>query len=278
MKIVITGARGLLGSEVTAAAVRRGLEVVELGRDDLDVTDKDAVNDRILAEAPAWVIHCAAYTAVDGAEEEPALAMRVNRDGAGNVARATTRAGARTVYISTDYVFDGAKRSPYLPSDPIGPLSVYGRTKLAGEEAIAAEGSAHLIVRTGWLYGAGGGNFVKAILTRAERGEGLKVVDDQRGRPTWAKNVADTLFDLINAEVEGVWHVADGGAATWLDLAEEVLRLRGLDVPVDGVGSETWGAAAPRPTYSVMDLTATEHALGRPMMEWREALGRFLAE
>jgi dTDP-4-dehydrorhamnose reductase len=281
LKIVVTGARGALGTEVAAAADRLGLEVVGLGREDLDVTDAPAVDARIAAESPVWVVHCAAYTDVDRAEEEPEHAMRVNRDGAANVARAAAGRGARTVYVSTDYVFDGEKRSPYSPSDPVGPLSVYGRTKLAGEEAVVravtSRDIAPLIVRTGWLYGAAGRNFVTGILDRAERGEDLRVVDDQRGRPTWARNVAEVVFDLVDGAVDGVWHVADGGEATWLDLAHEALRLRGLDVSVDGVSSEEWGAAAPRPAYSVMELAATERALGRPMMDWREALGRFLA-
>jgi len=267
----------LLGTEVMAAAAQRGSAVTGLGRDDVDVTHAAELNARIAEESPTCVLHCAAYTAVDRAEREPELAMRVNRDGAANVARAAAEVGARTVYVSTDYVFDGEKRVPYLPSDPVGPLSVYGRTKLAGEESVVRAGIAPLIVRTGWLYGAGGRSFVNAILDRAERGEVLRVVDDQRGRPTWARNVAEVVLDLIEADVGGVWHVADGGDATWLDLAAEALRLRGLCRSIDGVSSETWGAAAPRPAYSVLDLTATERALGRPMMDWQEALRRFLA-
>jgi len=290
---------------------------VALGREDVDVTDAEAVR-RVFAEAarapevsgPAagagpraasdraagWVVHCAAYTAVDRAEAEPELAMRVNRDGAGNVARAATSAGARTVYISTDYVYDGERSEPWLPTDPVTPRSVYARSKLEGERAVASacgagagpgaggaaaasSAEAPLIVRTGWLYGAGGRNFVRAILDRAERGEGLRVVDDQRGRPTWGRNVAEAVLDLMRGgEAAGVWHVADGGDATWLEFAREAIRLRGLDVGVEGVSSEAWGAAAPRPGYSVLDLTATERALGRPMMHWAEALRRFLDE
>ncbi|MDA0330064.1 MAG: dTDP-4-dehydrorhamnose reductase [Gemmatimonadetes bacterium] len=283
MKILVTGARGLLGTEVVSAAHVRGFETIALGRGDLDVCDAGAVADRIGVEAPSWVVHCAAYTAVDRAEDEPEVAMRVNRDGAANVARAGADVGARTVYVSTDYVFDGRKRSPYLPTDPVGPLSEYGRTKLAGELAVFREAAASsgvrtppLIVRTGWLYGAGGRNFVSAILRRAERGEGLKVVEDQRGRLTWGRNVAEVTLDLMAAGVEGIWHVADGGETTWVDVAHEALRIRGLDVEVEGVTTKQWGAAAPRPAYSVVDLAATEEVVGRSMMDWREALRRFL--
>ena len=291
------------------------MDCVPLGREGADVTDLEAVRGAIRmafdsargssplsgpgstpASRPSlWVIHCAAYTAVDRAESEPDQATRVNRDGAENVARAAAEAGARLAYISTDYVYDGDRDRPWLPTDPVAPRSVYARSKLEGEQAAArairggdggGPGAGHagrdteapLIVRTGWLYGAGGRNFVRAILDRAERGEDLRVVDDQRGRPTWAQNVAEVVLDLAERGTAGIWHVADGGDATWLEFAREAVRLRGLEVRVEGVSTRTWGAAAPRPRYSVLDLTATEDALGRAMMTWQEALRRFLDE
>jgi dTDP-4-dehydrorhamnose reductase len=284
VKILVTGAGGLLGTEVIAVARGRGHAVVGLERADLDVTDAGAVDRRLSSEAPHWVFHCAAYTAVDRAEEETETAMRVNRDGAENVARTCRTVGARMVYVSTDYVFSGEERTPYTPSDPVGPLSVYARTKLAGEEAVlgvlggSGGPSGALVIRAGWLYGAAGRNFVTAILERAERGDALSVVEDQRGRPTWARNFAGVTLELIEADAAGVWHVADGGEATWLDFAREALRLRGLEVALRGVSSEEWGAAAPRPAYSVMDLEATERRVGHSMTDWRVALGRFLDE
>lgn len=271
----MTGAGGLLGSDV----VRVGAEhdVVGLTHADLDVTDGKAVRQRVGDEAPEWVVHCAAYTAVDRAEEESEEALRVNRGGSANVAAAAADAGARMVYFSTDYVFDGRKRTPWLPTDPVAPLSVYGRTKFAGERA--AQGAQTLVVRTGWLYGAGGHNFVEAMLTRAEQGESLQVVDDQWGRPTWTRNVAGVTLELmVRGADEGVWHVADRGEATWLELASEAIRLGGVDATVHGVSTKAWGAAAPRPEYSVLDLEATEEYLGRPMMAWREALRAYLSE
>lgn len=284
MKILVTGARGLLGSEFVRAAGRRGLECVALGRAELDVTDADACATVIAEYAPDWVVHCAAYTAVDRAEEESEIAYRVNGDGSGNVARAAVQAGARTVYISSDYVYPGHDSKPYKPGDPTGPQSVYAQSKLAGERAVldayggGGPGGGPLVVRTGWLYGSGGHNFVEAILARARSGKALSVVQDQRGRPTWARNVAETVLALLGRDVEGVWHVADGGEATWLDFAREAVRLEGLDVSVAGVSTEEWGAAAPRPSYSVLELAETERELGRPAMEWREALGRYLTE
>lgn len=294
MKVLVTGAGGLLGSELGRAAERAGdeglgsvREIVGLSRGDLDVTDSEAVHEVIAGHEPDWVLHCAAYTAVDRAEEEPEEAMRVNHGGTVNVASAAAAVDARLVYFSTDYVFDGRKRTPYLPDDPVAPLGVYARTKLAGEGAALAAGG--VVVRTGWLYGAGGRNFVDAILALAERGDPLQIVDDQRGRPTWARNVADVVLQLVGGGWHGdeahggvgrgagpVWHVADRGEATWLELGREAIRLSGLATTVEGVSSEAWGAAAPRPEYSVLDLTETERYLGRPMMPWREALRIYL--
>ncbi len=235
MRILVTGARGLLGSEFVRAARARGISCVPLGREDADVTDADAVG-RVIgatvggseatAGSAAWVVHCAAYTAVDSAEAEPELAMRVNREGAANVARAAATAGAGMVYISTDYVYDGPRAEPWMPTDPVAPRSMYARSKLEGERAVQEVYRAGGPL-TGWLYGAGGHNFARAILDRAERGESLRVVDDQRGRPTWARNVAETVLDLLTHDVMGVWHVADGGDATWLEFAREALRLCG---------------------------------------------------
>lgn len=290
MRIVVTGGRGLLGSDFVRVGSGRGHDCVALGRDELDVTDRAAA-ERVLGEvAPDWVVHCAAYTAVDRAEEESEMAFRVNRDGAEYVARGAAAAGARVVYISSDYVFDGSGSEPYRVSDPVGPVGVYARSKLAGELAVvdgfgAAVGGAGsggvnsggpMIVRTGWLYGAGGHDFVRAILARGRAGKPLSVVQDQRGRPTWTRNVAETVLELMERSVAGVWHVADGGDATWLEFAREALALAGVEAPVSGVSTEEWGAAAPRPRYSVLDLSVTECELGRPAMSWNEALRRYL--
>lgn len=275
MRILVTGAGGLLGGAVSGAARARGHEVTALGHAELDVTDEPSVRAALLHARPEAVVHCAAYTAVDRAEAEPEVAGRVNRDGSRHVASAAAEVGAVSVNVSTDYVFDGAKRAPYGPDDPTNPLSVYGRTKLEGERATAAAAPEHLIVRTSWLYGADNG-FVPAILRRAAAGEGLRVVDDQEGRPTWAPAAAAALVELLERGARSVWHVAGGGTCTWLELAREAVRQAGLDVDVRAVSTKEFGAAAPRPPYSVMDLTATERLLGREMTHWREDLSRFL--
>ncbi|MDE0899776.1 MAG: dTDP-4-dehydrorhamnose reductase [Longimicrobiales bacterium] len=289
MRILVTGARGLLGTEVVRAARVGGHKVVALGRAEVDVTDPDAVSACFLQEQPDVVVHCAAYSAVDKAESEPDIAMAVNRGGARNVARSAQSVGSSTVYVSTDYVFDGLKSSPYLTTDETGPISSYGRSKLAGElETLAAytpgneagDGSGRvpsaLVVRTGWLYGAAGGNFVQTMLRIARDRDKVRVVDDQVGRPTWARNVAEAIIELIEVRAGGVMHVADAGEATWLDLARQTFLVQGVEMDTAGVSTLEWGADAPRPLYSVLDLGETEGVLGRGMTDWRDALPAFL--
>ncbi len=275
MRIVVTGAAGLLGREVAAEARARGHDVVGLDRAALDVTDEALVRRELPQLRPEAVVHCAGYSAVDRAEAEPDRASRLNRDGARNVARAAAEIGARILYVSTDYVFDGRKRTPYLPDDAPGPLSVYGRTKLEGEQVVREVAPDCLVVRTSWLY-AGTSGFVPAILRRAEQGERLRVVDDQRGRPTWAPDAASAMLDLLARGVRGIWHVAGGGECTWLELAREAVRLRGLSVEIDAISTSQFGSAALRPAYSVLDLSATEALLGRSMTDWRVALAEYL--
>lgn len=277
VKALVTGAHGLLGSEFVSELNRRGDHVLALGRSDLDVTDEGAVREMVGGTAPDLVVHCAAYTAVDDAESEPDVAARVNRDGARYVAAAAHGASARFVYISTDYVFGGPADRPFRTDDPVGPVSVYARTKSMGEEAVVqeTEGSA-LVARTGWLYGAGGKNFVDSMIGHGRTGTGLRIVDDQIGRPTWARNVARVTLELLDTEAVGVWHVADGGTASWLDLAEAAFDISGVDTPLAPVSTEEWGAAAARPPYSVLDLTRTEERVGHPMQQWRDALREYL--
>lgn len=281
-RLLVTGAAGLLGTEVVAAANRRGLDVEAATRADLDVTDAQGVRAALVRHAghgrPAAVVNCAAYTSVDGAEAEPELAALVNGRGSANVATAAAEAGVLLAHVSTDYVFDGAAQVPYGPKHPAAPQSVYGRTKLEGERAALASSPTALVVRTSWLYGSGGHNFVTAMLDRGRKGADSRVVDDQRGRPTWARNTAEGILDLLDRRARGIWHVADGGEATWLELAREAFRLSGIDMHLGSVSTEDWGAPAPRPAYSVLDIRGTEALLGRTSMHWREALRRFLTE
>ncbi|MFQ5537984.1 MAG: dTDP-4-dehydrorhamnose reductase [Gemmatimonadota bacterium] len=277
MRVLVPGARGMLGKEIVATLEARGDSVLGVGHDELDITDGAAVEAFLAQAAPHVVVNCAAYTRVDEAETDEKRATRINALGPENLARACRSVHARLVHFSTDFVFDGRKGRPYEPDDPPAPLSAYGRSKLRGEEAVQAVGGEFLIVRTSWLYGAGGPNFVLSVLERGRRGEPLRIVDDQVGRPTWARNLAAVTADLLTAGARGVFHVTDSGReTTWYEFGRRILELAGVEVPVRAVTSSEWGAAAPRPPYSVLDLAATERFLGRSMEPWDAALKRFL--
>lgn len=278
MRSLVTGARGLLGSEFVRWLRSIGDEVLAPGSDELDVRDASAVTRAIAADKPDRIFHCAAFTDVDGAEEQPDLAFAVNRDGARNVAQAASQAGVRLVHFSTDFVFSGDASRPYAPDATPDPRSVYARSKLEGEGAVQSAGGDALIVRTSWLFGAGGRTFVGAITDRARRGLPLRVVDDQIGRPTWTRTVVHAAEQLSRMETRGVVHVADRGTATWLELAEYALSVQGIPVDIQGVSSTEWGAPAPRPAYSVLALEETETLLGARFRTWRETLMRFLEE
>lgn len=276
MRIVVTGAAGLLGQAVTAEAGARGHTVVPLDSGALDVTDRDRCLSVLETLRPDRVVHCAAWTAVDRAERETCQAFAVNRDGTRNVVHASEAVGARLLYPSTDYVFDGTANRPYAPGDPTNPLGVYGRSKLAGEEAVRDGGTDHLVVRTSWLYGAGGGNFVDTIRRLAAERDELSVVGDQTGRPTWVASLARGMLDLLEVEATGTVHLSDAGTATWVELARAVLEITGLEACIVPVTTAEWGADAPRPPYSVLDLDATEALLGRPLPHWRTSLEAYL--
>lgn len=277
MRILVTGAHGLLGPAVVAEARARGHEALGLTRDVLDVTDPRMVEAVVRGHEPDAVVQCAAYTAVDRAESEPAMALRVNRDGAAHVAAACRSVGAVMVYVSTDYVFGGPRDRPWGPGEVPAPVNHYGHTKLEGERAVALSEAEHLIARVSWLFGAARPSFVDAMVGKAEAGEALRLVQDQFSTPTWTLEAARTLLALLERGGRGVFHVTSGGgAASRLDFAAEALRIRGLDVPVEGVSTGTFPEPAQRPPYTVLDVAATEAFLGRPQLGWREALRRYL--
>jgi dTDP-4-dehydrorhamnose reductase len=242
-----------------------------VGRTELDVTDEDAVHRTIRALRPDTIIQCAAYTRVDDAESHEDTAHHVNGLGTRYAAEAAAEVGARFVYPSTDYVFDGGSATPYRPEDPPHPINAYGRTKLAGE-AFARLAPDHLIIRMSWLYGPGGRNFVRTVSERLAHGETLRVVNDQTGRPTWTVDAAATIMQLIDAAAGSVvYHVANSGAATWFDVAMEIASRLGVRERVEPCSSSEYPMAAARPRYSVLDCRHTEAVCG-PARDWRVAL------
>jgi dTDP-4-dehydrorhamnose reductase len=277
MRILITGAAGMLGLDVAAAAADAGHDPCALTRADLDITDVAAVDTAIARLSPEVVINCAAFTDVDGAESAEPEAVAVNVAGAGNVARAAAACGAWTIHVSSDYVFDGSKRSPYVESDPTAPLSAYGRSKLAGELGVAAAApDSHTIVRSSWLFGASGTSFPKTILRLARERDQLTVVDDQVGCPTYTGHLARGLVDLAEEPIGGLIHLAAGGKCSWHGFAEEIVRLSGLECEVLRGRTEDLGRPAPRPAYSVM---RTERGASIPrLLDWHDGLAAYLAE
>ncbi len=251
----------MLGQDIVQAA---GGAAVALTRADLDVTDASAVR---TALAGATVINCAAYTDVDGAESDPETAYAVNEKGARNVAEAAER----VIYVSTDYVFDGAKGEPYVESDPPNPLSVYGRSKAAGERATAEANSDHLIVRSSWLFGAGGGNFVVTMLRLGAEREVVRVVDDQVGCPTFTGHLAAALMALATGDETGVVHVAGGNSCSWFEFAREIIARAGLDCEVQPCTTEEFPRPARRPAFSVLESERNAPELPA----WQEGLDAY---
>lgn len=281
-RILIVGAKGLLGTPATALLQQRpDAEVLAVDIDELDITDAQQVAAAVDRFGPTLVVNCAAYTNVDKCETEEALATRVNGDGPGHLARAAAGCGAGFIHISTDYVFDGTATSPYRPDDPPAPpdrLSAYGRSKLAGERAVQSNHPSPLIVRTAWLYGPDGPGFPATILRLARERPELRVVDDQRGAPTYAPDLARALVNLADARATGIVHVTNRGECTWYDFAREILRQAGLDTPVVPVTTAEFPRPAKRPAYSVLDLSRYEALTAATMPPWQDALARFVAD
>jgi dTDP-4-dehydrorhamnose reductase len=280
MKVLITGANGQLGQALQATAPVN-VSIIAAGSAELDIGDAATVEALLLAERPDAIFNAAAYTAVDKAESEEALAVRTNAEGVANLARAAGAIGARLVHVSTDFVFDGLSGVPYLPDAPTAPLGVYGRTKRQGE---LAAGPDALVVRTAWVYGSRGGNFVRTMLRlMAERDE-VRVVADQIGTPTFAGSLADALWRLHAAGAKGLFHYTDSGAASWYDFAvaiqEEALAIGLLTraVPVLPIATSDYPTPAARPHYSVLDKSATFALLGGAAPHWRVNLRKMLKD
>ncbi len=272
MKVFVTGWDGLLGSSLVPI-LRERHEVAGIGLADGDIGDRVLVRGRLESFRPDAVIHLAAMTAVDACEGNEAEAFRINAEGSRLVAAEAERVGASITTLSTDYVFDGTKGAPYLEDDEPRPLSVYGRSKLAGEQGVQGASTRWAVVRSAWLFGPGGRNFVDTILGLLRERESLDVVSDQTGSPTYAPDLAEALTALVEAKGRGIYHLANEDPGSWYDLAREAVRGIGLDPDrVHPATTAEVGRPAPRPAFSVLDTTRarTRHGIG--LRPWRDAL------
>ena len=275
MRLLITGGAGMLGQDVVRLARLAGHDPVPRDLPDFDITDAAAVERVFAEERPDAVVNCAAWTDVDGAESHPAEAAAVNATGAGHVARAAQAAGSTVVHVSTDYVFDGSKPDPYVESDTPRPLSVYGKTKLAGELEVATAAPGAVVVRSSGLFGACGRNFVQTMLRLAAERDEVTVVTDQVGSPTFTAHLAEALVSLAGGRAPGVHHIAGGGSCSWHEFAVEIFRQARVECRVLPGTSDALDRAAPRPANSVL---RSERADTVFLPSWRDGLAAFLTE
>jgi len=281
MKVLITGIGGQLGRAVLqVASSLGGCEACGLDHDALAVEDRDAVLARISSVAPDVVIHCAAWTDVDGCERDPMRADRINGQGTAHVAEACMECGAGLVSISTDFVFSGDADRPYHSDSSTGPASAYGRSKLAGEQAVQSHGDPRFwVLRTSWVFGPGGRNFPRAILDAARGGKPLRVVDDQVGSPTMTLDLARAILDLASAEPDpGIYHGTNEGSCSWYQFAREILDLAGMrELPISRISSADLDRPAHRPAYSILDCSRLSSLRGQSLPDYHDALRRYLA-
>ncbi|MBY0163301.1 dTDP-4-dehydrorhamnose reductase [Cytobacillus firmus] len=284
MKILVTGATGQLGQDVTHVVAEAGHEVIVCGRAELDITNVEQCSLVISAHKPNVIIHCAAYTAVDAAETDTDGAYLVNALGTRNIAVSAEKAGATVVYISTDYVFSGTSETAYIEYDDTDPQSVYGKSKLAGEQMIRDFCSKWFIVRTSWVFGLHGNNFVKTMLRLGQEKPLLKVVNDQKGSPTYTVNLAQFLINLISTEKYGIYHASNSGSCTWYEFTsaifEEAREQLGLTITAElqPCTTEEFPRPAPRPANSVMDHLAIRLNQFEDLPHWREGLKQFMLD
>lgn len=278
MKVLVTGVKGQLGYDVMAELAKRNIEAIGVDIDEMDITDKISVEKVIGEAAPDVVVHCAAYTAVDAAEDNEALCRRVNADGTRNIAEVCKKLDCKMVYISTDYVFDGQGTRPWEPDDERHPLNVYGQTKYEGELAVQENLSKYFIVRIAWVFGKNGKNFVKTMLKLAETHDKLTVVNDQFGSPTYTYDLARLLVDMIQTDKYGIYHATNEGICTWYEFACEIFRQAGVKIEVTPVPASEYPAKAKRPENSRLDKgKLTENGFER-LPSWQDALRRYIKE
>lgn len=278
MKVLVTGFAGQLGHDVANELASRGISCVAADKDEFDLTNAESVRGFVGACRPDVIVHCAAYTAVDKAEEDCAACYSVNVSGTQNLCRAASELQAKFVYISTDYVFDGEKSEPYEVEDTTGPQTVYGTTKLEGENRVRHICPKHFIIRTAWVFGKNGNNFVKTMLRLGQERETLNVVCDQTGSPTYTKDLARLICDMIQTDKYGTYHATNEGFCSWADFAFEIMRKAGLTARVVPISSAEYPAKAKRPMNSRLSKQKLTDCGFTPLPDWQDALARYLEE
>jgi dTDP-4-dehydrorhamnose reductase len=279
MKVVVTGAKGQLGQDVMKQLLAQNHEALGTDRDDLDITNEADVLKFISEVKPDVILHCAAYTNVDAAEADRDTAYQVNAVGTENMAKAAKAVDAKILYISTDYVFDGTASEPYEVDHPTEPIGVYGETKFAGEEMLKKYVEKYFIVRTAWVFGIGGNNFVKTMIRLGEERGEVGVVHDQVGSPTYTVDLASFMLELMKTDKFGTYHATNGGVCSWYEFAVEIFKQTGMDqVKVSPLTTDQFPRPAKRPAYSVLSKQKMEEVGFTPLRDWKEALAAYLAE
>ena len=278
MKILVTGVKGQLGHDVVKECEKRGIEAVGVDVEEMDITDAAAVEKGIRESKADAVIHCAAYTAVDAAEDHADLCRKVNAEGTENIAKVCGELGLKLLYLSTDYVFDGQGERPWQPDDERKPLNVYGQTKYEGELAVQKYAEKYFIVRIAWVFGVNGKNFIKTMLRLGEQNGRVSVVDDQVGSPTYTYDLSVLLVDMIQSDRYGIYHATNEGLCSWYEFACEIFRQAGMNVEVTPVKSTEFPAKAKRPQNSRMSKDKLEENGFSRLPSWQDALGRYLKE
>ena len=278
MAILVTGAKGMLGRDLCNYLRTHDHKVIEWDLPDHDITNVNPTISEIVRLKPETIFHLAAFTNVDGAEEQRSEAYKVNTMGAWTVAIGARDSGAELIYLSTDYVFDGAKAGPYVESDKTNPVNYYGMTKLLGEHAVIRETRKHYICRTSWLYGRHGRNFVDTIIGLAREKEFIEVVNDQQGAPTYTRDLVPALAEFIGSHKHGIYHVTNSGVCSWFDFAREVVRRAGLKTQVRPTTSDRYVRPAKRPAFSKLDTSLYELTFQRVVRPWQEGLQAYLEE
>lgn len=276
MRILVTGVKGQLGHDVVNELKKRGHTPIGVDVEEMDITDSAAVEQEMKKDALDAVIHCAAYTAVDAAEDNREICMRVNAEGTRNIARVCRELDIKMIYISTDYVFDGEGERPWEPDDARNPLNVYGESKYQGELAVEEYLDKYFIVRIAWVFGVNGKNFIKTMLRLAETHKEINVVNDQTGSPTYTYDLAVLVADMAETEKYGRYHATNEGLCTWYEFAKEIFAQAGVDIKVNPVSSEEFPAKAKRPHNSRMDKSKLTQNGFRLLPSWQDALKRYL--